>query len=230
MKKPAFNFNLDWKSKFVDLFIVIIGITIAFKLNNWNESRKTEQKEVEYLESFYNENQENRENLISALNFSKATKKNIDSLKQILSSGSYADESIKPLIASMMALADYSPSITTMENITASGEFELINDIELRKSIINTYNTYETTTKLEGLMTDYVNDYVTPYFMENFRFSNFGFIHADLTKDPLFENIVLGYDAMLVQQIGGYERNLDKQNLLHEKLSAANSAPRKQFN
>ncbi len=34
----------------------------------------------------------------------------------------------------MFALTDFHPSLTTMENITASGEFELISDIEFRKS------------------------------------------------------------------------------------------------
>ena len=47
--------TIDWKSKFLDLLIVIIGITIAFKLNTWNESIK-EHSELEiYLQSFQEE-------------------------------------------------------------------------------------------------------------------------------------------------------------------------------
>ncbi len=34
------RFKIDWKSKFIDLLIVIVGISIAFKLNTWNESNK----------------------------------------------------------------------------------------------------------------------------------------------------------------------------------------------
>ncbi len=68
------------------------------------------------------------------MEFSITYKNDIDSLKQILLSKNYEDVRIKFFSASMFALTDFHPSLTTMENITASGEFELISDIEFRKS------------------------------------------------------------------------------------------------
>ncbi|MFB5647518.1 MAG: DUF6090 family protein, partial [Candidatus Nitrosomaritimum yanchengensis] len=114
MKKIKLNFNIDWRSKFIDLLIVIIGITIAFKLNTWNESIRTNLEAKDYIESFYEENRTNETSLSSALKFSESNKKDIDTLKQILISKKYDDKRIKTLAASMMALANYSPSITTM--------------------------------------------------------------------------------------------------------------------
>ena len=223
MKKIKLNLNIDWKSKLVDLLIVIIGITIAFKLNTWNESIKTKAEAKDYIESFYEENITNKTNLSSALEFSESTKKDIDTLKQILLSKNYCDQRIKILTASMMALANYSPSITTMENITASGEFKLIKDIELRKQIIKTYNSYNVTLKLEDLLSDYVNKYVTPFYFENIRFSDFSSISSDFIKEPLFENIVFGYEVLLRQQIKGYQDNLEEIRMLNEKLTNANN-------
>ena len=227
MKKIKLKLNIDWKPKIIDLLIVIIGITIAFKLNTWNESITTNLEAKDYIENFYEENITNEANLVSALEFSVSNKKDIDTLKQILLSKKYTDKRIKFLIASMMGLANYSPSITTMENITASGEFKLIKDIELRKRIINTYNSYNTTLKLENLLSDYVNKYVTPFFFENVRFSDFSSIHSDFIKEPLFENIVFGYEVLLGQQIKGYQDNLEEIKLLNEKLTAANNVYKK---
>ena len=221
MKKIKLNLNNDWKSKIIDLFIVIIGITIAFKLNTWNESITTNLEAKDYIDSFYDENSTNETNLVYALEFSESNKKDIDTLKQILLSKNYTDKRIKILTASMMGLANFSPSLTTMENITASGEFKLIKDIELRKRIISTYNSYNTTSKLENLLSEYVNDYVTPFFFENVRFSDFSSIHSDFIKEPLFENIVFGYDVLLDQQIKGYQDNLEEIKLLNKKLTTA---------
>lgn len=223
MKKIKLNFNIDWRSKIVDLLIVIIGITIAFKLNTWNESIRTSLEAKDYIESFYIENRTNETNLSSALKFSISNKKDIDTLKQILISKKYDDERIKTLAASMMALATFSPSVTTMENITASGEFKLIKDIELRKQIIDTYNSYNVTLKFEGILSDYVDKYVTPFFFENVRFSDFSSLHSDFKKEPLFENIVFGYEILLNQQIKGYQDNLDEVKLLNEKLATASN-------
>ncbi len=221
MKKLKFNFKVDWKSKLIDLIIVIIGISIAFKLNNWNDSIKTEQEAKGYIENFFEENKANTKSLEAAIRFSRTNKNDIDTLKHLLLTGNYADERIKSLIASMMSLSDFAPSTSTMEDITASGKFGMIKDIELRKSIIDTYNAYQTTAKLENIISDYVNDYVTPYFFDHVRFSDFTPIHSDFTRDPIFENIVLGYDVLFSQLVSGYQRNMEKQKQLDAQLTSA---------
>jgi len=218
MRKINWNFNVDWKSKLLDLLIVIIGITIAFQLNNWNDSRKIHNEEKAYRVSFYEESKINQENLAAALEFSISAKKDVGTLKTILLNKNYSDERIKPLIASLMAMASFNPITTTMENITASGEFDLITDIELRKNIIATYNGFKNSTKLESLLQEYVNTYLTPFLLHNIQFSDFTSINSDYVKDPMFENIVLGYEALLSQQINGYKTNLDKLNQFNNRL------------
>jgi hypothetical protein len=222
MKKSKRKLNIDWKSKFIDLLIVIIGITIAFQLNNLNESNKSKTQEKDYLKSFYEENRDNESSLSLALEFAFKTKNDIDSLKQILLSKNYEDDRIKNLSASMMTLSDFHPSLITMENITASGDFELISNFEYREKLIDTYNSYQTTSQLEGILSDYVNQYVTPFFFKNIRFSDFTSLKENFIKNPEFENIVFGYDALLTQKIKGYKVNLEKLKELNQLLTTAN--------
>ncbi|RLD26985.1 MAG: hypothetical protein DRI70_04995 [Bacteroidetes bacterium] len=215
------KFNTDWKSKLIDLLIVIIGITIAFQLNNLNESNKSTAKEKDYLKSFYEENRDNESSLSLALEFTLKTKNDIDSLKRILLSKDYQDDRIKDLTASMMVSSDFNPSLITMENITASGDFELISSFEYREKIIDTYNSYQTTLQLEGILSDYVNQYVTPFFFENVRFSDFTSLTENFMINPEFENIVFGYDALLTQKLRGYEENIVKLKKLNLLLTDA---------
>lgn len=193
-----------------EIILVVIGILIALQINNWNESNKTKAKEKNYLKSFYEENKENESNLSNALEFALITKNDIDSLKQILFIKDYQDDRIKNLSASMMALSDFNPSLITMENITASGDFEIISDFEYRERLIDIYNSYKTTSQLEGILSDYVNQYVTPFFFENVRFRDFSSLEENFIEKSKFENIVLGYDALLTQKLKGYEVNLKK--------------------
>ena len=69
IKKLNLNFKIDWQSKIIDLLIVIVGISIAFKLNTWNESIQSNIEFNNYLESFYEENSRNMSQLNSALEF-----------------------------------------------------------------------------------------------------------------------------------------------------------------
>jgi hypothetical protein len=222
MKKSKRKLNIDWKSKFIDLLIVIIGITIAFQLNNLNESNKSKTQEKDYLKSFYEENRDNESSLSLALEFALKTKNDIDSLKQILLSKNYEDGRIINLTASMMALSNFNPSLITMENITASGDFELISNFEYREKIIDTYNSYQNTSLLEGILSDYVNQYVTPFFFGNVRFSDFTSLEENFIRKPEFENIVIGYDALLTQKLNGYEVNLAKLKELNQLLTSTN--------
>ena len=221
MSKLNINLNIDWRSKIIDLLIVVLGITIAYKLNTWNESSKAQSKAVNYIRSFSEENTRNEENLRGALEFSVKNLESIDTLKKLLVSKRYDDPRIQELMGTMMALASYSPSVTTMENITASGDFEILQDVELRKKIIDTYNSYKTTLKLETMLLDYVGEYVTPYVFEKVRFSDGSIIEDDFIQDPQFENIVFGYSVLLSQQVNGYSTNLLKVESLTEILDAA---------
>lgn len=222
MKKIKWKLDIDWKSKLIDLLIVIIGITIAFQLNNFNESNKKNAQERDYLKSFFEENRANELALSSALEFALKTKNDIDTLKQVLLSKNYEDERIKNLSASMMALSDFNPSLVTMESITESGEFKLISDLEYREKLIDTYNSYQTTSQLESILSDYVNEYVTPFFFRHIRFVDFTSLHDNFKESPEFENIVFGYDALLTQKLKGYEENLEKVKGLNQLLTTAN--------
>jgi len=223
MKRVKTKLNIDWKSKIIELLIVILGITISFQLNNLNESSKLNAKEKDYLISFFNENKFNESNLIEVLEFSMQQKEIIDTLKNIFESKVYSDNKIMDYIAKMMILANSNPTITTMESITASSAFELIKDTELRKSLINTYNTFNTIVSYENFLSAYVDKHLTPYIFNNIRLKDFTPINSDFIKDPLFENIVLGYDALLYQQIKGYEESLKKVKQLDQLLTTANN-------
>ncbi len=211
--------NIDWKSKIIDLLIVIVGISIAFKLNTWNESIKTDLEAKNYIESFYEENRANEANLVSALKYSESNIKKIDTLKQILLSKNYEEKRIKNLALRMLGQSSFTPSITTMENVTASGEFKFIKNIELRRKIINTYKSFQRTLKLEEILFDYSNDYLSPFLFENVRYSDFSSIDSDYFKKPFFENIVIAYSILLGQQIRGYQSTLEKIKLLDEELT-----------
>jgi len=219
-KQAKIRFSeIDWRSKLIDLLIVTIGITIAFKLNTWNESKKHEHEANIYISSFIKENGSNEERLLKALEFSQKSKSDIDTLQSLLLSKRYSDTRVEGLIATMMALTQFAPTTTTMENINSSGEFELIADGALKESLIDTYNSYETSHKLEGMLNDYLNNYVTPYMFEHIRFSSFKPINDSFIDDPIFENIVIGYSVLLNQKISGYKNTLERVKLLDQDLN-----------
>ena len=208
MKRKKFIIN--WKSKFIDLLIVIVGISVAFKLNTWNENNKTNKEIADYLLNFKEESLTNKATLSNALEYSESVKEGLDSIKILLFEKDYDNKNIKNYTSRLMGLSNFIPVTTTMDNITASGQFGLIKDDELKKRLIKTYSTYRSSLKVDEILMDYVDKYLTPYFFENVRFSDFSSIKEDFIKNPKFENIVIGYEIMLNQQINHYKNAIEE--------------------
>lgn len=222
MKKKT-SAKIDWTSKLVDLLIVIVGISIAFRLNTWNESNKAKNQIQEYIISFQEESTSNKATLSAALEYSLTIKKDLDSLKILLLARKYNHENINNYSTRLMGLSNFIPVTTTMDNITASGDFGLIKDAELRKRLIDTYTSYKSTVKMDDILLDYVDKYLTPYFFKYIRFSNFSEITGDYLQNPEFENIVFGYDVLLIQQINNYSDALDEIHRLINTIDQKNN-------
>ena len=216
--KKKIDINIDWKSKIIDLLIVIMGISIAFKLNTWNESNKANREIEDYLLSFQEESTNNKATLSAALEYSISIKKDLDSLKILLIKEDYGHKNIKTYVSSLMGLSNFMPVTTTMDNITASGQFGLIKNAELKKRLIDTYKIYKSTIKMDDILMDYVDKYLTPYFFENVRFRDFSSIKGDFINNPEFENIVFGYEVLLNQQIQHYENAMGEIDALLDTI------------
>ena len=77
--------NVQWTDKVVDLIVVILGITIAFTLNNWNNERQADKLRKKYLNSLYNDLQKDSVNLASSFEGIIKEKRLADTIFSVLS-------------------------------------------------------------------------------------------------------------------------------------------------
>jgi len=201
----GFNSNIEWRSKIVDLLIVIIGITLAFRLNSWSESKKQDDLLQDYLTSFALENQSNIESLVSVIDYAQLQLGKSDTLQKIMRKEAYHDHRLQRLSPSLLNMVTYGPSVITMENIKESGDFELIKDYKLRKKIITAYESLDDIKDQEKVLNDYVKNITRPYFFEKIRYRDFYPVDDEgLIKDHRFENMIIGYGLLIKRQIDTY--------------------------
>ncbi|MEM8965781.1 MAG: hypothetical protein AAGE93_05150 [Bacteroidota bacterium] len=217
--RQKIKITIDWKSKLIDFLIVILGITLAFQLNNWNESRKDKQRLENYLESFRLETRENIENLQSALKQARFFKEKADTIKVLIASKRFMDSRLGTTAPLMTNFVGYQPLFTTIENIKESGDFNLIKDYALRKELVNTYESLKGTATSEQNTQEYIRDFIDPYFFNKVRYStNYPIDPTDFITDHRFENIAIAYSNLMNQQIDDYNSVLDKLQTLEQSL------------
>ena len=151
-----------------EIVLVVIGILIALQINNWNERRKTSEKELILLTE-----------LKSALNLNKE-KLNYrsENFKQIGIEGKLLEEHLSNKLAyndslqSYFAIptADYSFQISysTYENIKSQG-LNIVSNSELRLKIIHLYdevfaNSKDQEVKTSNLLTNSIQPIMFKYF------------------------------------------------------------------
>ncbi len=215
----TFGFTIEWKSKIIDLLIVIIGITLAFRLNNWSESKKQDSLLKNYVTSFNIENQSNIESLSNALDYSQLQLSKIDTLRQIMRKEAYDDMRLRQLSPSLLNTVNYKSSTITLENIKESGDFELIKDYKLRKKIITVYESLSELKEKESVLNDYVKTITRPYFFEKIRYRDFYPVDDEgMVKDHRYENMIIGYGILITRQIQAYNTTMAELEDLKQEL------------
>ncbi len=215
----GFWWHIDWKSKIIDLLIVIIGITLAFRLNSWSESKKQNGLLKDYITSFDIENQSNIKSLKNTLSYCEVQLSKIDTLKNIMRVGNYGDIRLRTLSPSLLNTISYKSSTITLENIKESGDFELIKDYKLRKKIITVYEYLNEVKEKEKVLNDYVRTITRPYFFEKIRYRDFYPVDdKGLIQDHRYENMIIGYGIIIQRQIQAYQTAMSKLEDLEKEL------------
>ncbi|MCB9196507.1 MAG: hypothetical protein H6598_09810 [Flavobacteriales bacterium] len=213
--------NIEWLSKSIDLVIVIVGITIAFQLNNYAEWSASREKEMEYIGNFIEETNSNLSDLQEGHMFVLESASNVDTLIEILVYSTLIDSN-KCLQLSMncLVLPDFHPIQANFNNVAESGEFGMITDPELRNQIVIAYGSYENLINYESLLNDYAHEYIVPYLMKNLDFIKMKTINDEIYSDIEFVNILIGYKALVTQCAMGYKHSIEEAKALMIELNS----------
>ncbi len=173
-----------------EIVLVVIGILIALQINNWNEGRKQNTVEIQYLNrlstdlstdiKYYNRRISDSENIIdyhrNFIHQLYQKQSSLDDLKNLFSNITWNSEQLT------------SQNSTYIE-LTNSGNLNIFRNQELRVSIINYYREYE---KANNHFVEF-NEFSVQCFVE------LGKVIPDFTKfyslhDDLYEGIDIHFN------------------------------------
>ena len=117
--------KINWTNHFIELLVVVVGITIAFMLESWSRERENQKVEQQYLNSFKNDIMSDASRLDSTIiaveNKLTIIKKFINEVKN----GKVPIEKAEGIIPHLLATYGFSPKQTTFQSVTNSGALNL---------------------------------------------------------------------------------------------------------
>jgi hypothetical protein len=127
------------KYAFGEIALVVIGILIALQINNWNESRKLEMQELNFLNNFKNSLQADSTYHSASFMRHESARNSMDILIDYLEKDLPYNDSLKYHFASIMSDWSLSFDFTTYEALK-SKDLNLITNESLRSNLIEYYS------------------------------------------------------------------------------------------
>ena len=192
--------KIDWLNHGLEFAVVLIGILIAFQLNNW--SIKNDQQELInlHLDSIKEEVKFNK----SGLKYSEQTAikdlKNIEDLLQLIAEDAPVD-SINNKTYELLNFGWLYLRSNAYNSLTESGDIRFIKEFKKRKSIVDLYEYFIWTEATNQIAYGSFAKHVQPYLMENMDYISAKALPRDVYKNKTFLNGLITYKYALKSKI-----------------------------
>ena len=199
--------NVNLLDHIANLFVVILGISIAFYLEGYREEKANKKQERKYIESLTKD----LETDLQAFDTLTKTNGRIADYLVKLSSASVGAPYKKDSLLYYLFGTQYNPPFasqrTSYESMKSSGKIELISNFELRNNIVELYEQYyRGVDQYDASIDRNIRDFYAPFYVKNIVFTGpFSVDHSFLKKSE-FRNIIFGYRYLFVAKTDYYQK------------------------
>ena len=133
----------DWFAVFVELFVVVVGLLLAFQIDRWWEQQRERLQEVEYVARLTIDVESDIPVIQLAIELAKLRKGMADVLMRVAETPTAANEHPMHFIAAVQQAAfTYSPNLTnhTFDDMRSTGNLRLLREAEIKKALFSYYD------------------------------------------------------------------------------------------
>jgi len=200
--------NYDWGRLILELFVVFLGITAGFVLNNWREGKSSKELESKYIESFMTDVESNIEELENAWTSDSIWLKKAKPILGQMAVEELNVDSAKRLISMVVQVSKIEIHTTTYTDMVNSGNMKIIRSFNLKKEIVDYHIALEGLAFVEKYVEKHFSSFVLPFVFNKFDILKGEFIDNNILHTPEFSNIIAGYTSMIQQREDNYSKLL----------------------
>ena len=162
---------IAWRAHFIELLVVIIGISIAFALDGWSERKKDKQLEINYLNSLKSDLSRDRQDMLNVIDSTNTIIGHIGEAFQLIYSGANSKQYRTHHITSAYTASYFYPNNGTYISLVNSGSLNVITDFEVKSKLADLYNVnYRELERVDNVIRKLVDDMIYPFMITNIEF------------------------------------------------------------
>jgi hypothetical protein len=201
--------------KFVDLIMLILGVYIAFQLNNWKIESDQQSLARFYMESMLNDLnkdiKEINENLVELKHDSASAAIYINEMSQL------HPDSLGEALLDVLSLETFVYNNNTYQTLVSGNGLSAFSSRDLKTQITEYYNLYVPILRFDNVYTNVIFK-INDYFVNDVDYAARKVINKNLIRKPSTKNYLLLGFSQLEDGIEAYEDALSKAESLKKSL------------
>jgi hypothetical protein len=191
-----------------EIVLVIIGILIALGINENAKDKSNLKLRDLYIIQLNDEANRNIERLNETNNLTIELIKEVDTIIQLLYYKDYDNPKLSSKAKTLIETSPFNPTIITYENLKFSGDLKLFDNLNLRNSISEPYETFNDIKVVENL-DDETKKTFYQIFFPNVSFWDMEKTSKSYAKETYFQNMALSRSITLRQNRDVYEKSIE---------------------
>jgi acetyltransferase-like isoleucine patch superfamily enzyme len=206
-RQAGFNWRELFVNKAFDLVMLIVGLTIAFQLENWRSGSEQQSKETFYKENLLSDVNSDIMEMTQIMKDLKNDRTAVE-LYLPLMEKLPPDSLLTPLMA-IMSLETFSPSDNTYTTLIASTGLNAFNDRDLVDKLTEYYASYTSIRRFESVYTAALFE-IHRHFSEHVIYDQRKVVNKNVTLMPQSRNSFIVADGQLNTGLEDYEDALNR--------------------
>ncbi len=129
--------DYDWKKLFFELVVVFLGVTAGFLLNNRQLEKQDERLKIKYMNGFLQDVTTNITELKTSIESDSLWLNRVKPKLITIQKGTITVDSANAVIKQIISISKVGIQTGTYEDITNSGNLNIISDYNLKKQIVD---------------------------------------------------------------------------------------------
>ena len=156
-----------------EILLVMIGISLAFQLDNWNDNRIKKNAEIRYYENIRDQIADDKALIQSQVHFNNRYMAQFKYANEILETNDRTRmDTLGLIVRNLTQYSDFDKKGNIYETMVNSGEIKLLRNYEIMKVIRELEEKYTYVNRMENIHYDAAMTYGAPAMSSSIKLSN----------------------------------------------------------
>ena len=194
-----------------EILLVMIGISLAFQLDNWNDNRLKENTEITYYQNIRDQLTDEKALILRQVHFNDSFMAQFNYANKILEAKDRSKmDTLGLIVRNLTQYSDFDKKGNIYETLINSGKIQLLRNQRIVNAIRELEERYTYVNRMENIHYDAIMNHASILTNDIVKFSDASVQKPDLLYSYQFQNLVLTLIQIMLEKDKVYHEALDE--------------------